>query len=165
MAAGLSRNDKDRFTLNKTPLCILLAVLCLSPCLRSDDFNGTIRIFVNEPESRWIDGLGTSYDFGFLDFALTEEVEIKQYDLWQGEVIWDAVSAGFGGTSPDNLQMQAVVFRGDSVPTDGFPPNGYWFDAYYSDAACAASPGQPGSTLPAGGFTHTVFLELAGSSG
>lgn len=149
----------------RTTSYLILALALVFSTAWSTDFEGTVRIFVNEPESRWTDGLGATYDYGFLDFALTEGAEIKQYDLWQREVVWDGLAAGFGGTSPDNLQIQAVVFRGDSVPTDGFPPYGHWFDAYYVDAACAASPGQPGSSSPAGGFTHLVFLELAGSSG
>ncbi len=147
----------------KTTSYLILALVFSTAS--STDFDGSVRIFVNEPESRWTDGLGETYDFGFLDFALTEEIEVKQHDLWQQELTWNAVAAGFGGTSPDNLQIQAVVFRGDSVPTDGFPPYGHWFDAYYVDAACAASSGQPGSSSSAGGFTHLVFLELAGSSG
>lgn len=152
------------FIVKRTALLSVLIILMAGPAFGSD-FNGTVRIFVSEPESRWTDGLGINYDFGFLDFALAEEAEIKQYDLWQQEVVWNAIDAGFGGTDPDNLQIQAVVFRGDSVPTDAYPPYGHWFDAYYADAACAASPGQPGNSTPDGGFTHVVFLELAGSSG
>lgn len=144
---------------------LLILTVILPPSAAAADFDGTVRVFVTEPDSRWTDGLGVNYDYGFLDFALVEQVEVKQYDLWQQEVTWNAVDAGFGGTSPENLRFQAVAFRGDSVPTDGYPPHGHWFDAYYADAACAASPGQPGSNTPDGGFTHVVFLELAGSSG
>ena len=146
-------------------MLVLLLVAGMAPAGVSDedDYLANVRVFMVEPTSRWTDGLGNPYGFGFLDFALDSEVEIKEYDTWQQTTSWSAIAAGFSGTTPSNMMAIAVVFNHDSSLTDAFPGYGYWFWAHYVDATAAATTTQPGDNTPVSGFTHTEFIEQAGS--
>ena len=80
---------------------------------------------------------------------------------WEQIVVWDAVSAGFPSISEDNIQATAVVFNSEPVQRDSRPGYGWYFDAYFADAAAAAIPGTAGQNVTAPDFTHTVFIEGA----
>jgi hypothetical protein len=143
----------------------LSAILLSAPAMAQEDYAGTLRLFVVEPESRWTDGLGVPYNFGFIDYALVEILDIKDVDFWNTEFVWNAQITGHAGIEADNLAMAAVVFNAEGITTDAFPPYGHWFEAYYVDASAMAYPNVPGHGDAALGFTHMPFLELAGSSG
>jgi len=152
--------------LTMVSLVLSLSLFALVGSTRAQaDYIGTVRIFITEPESRYADGLGNPYQFGFLDFALIENIEVKEYDFYEMTVQWNAISAGFSSVVPSNINVVAVVFNEEFEVLDAFPGYGHWFDAHFVDAVAPASVGVPGSNLVTGGFTHPVFLESAGSSG
>lgn len=129
------------------------------------DYTGTVRVFMVEPTSRWADGNGDAYGFGFLDFALEEAIDLKDYDVWEQTVVFNASLAGFEDVSVSNIMAQAVVFNSEAVETDAFPGYSYMFDAYYTDAVAVATPGTVGLNSEEGGYTHTVWVEQSGSGG
>lgn len=143
---------------------LLLASLAAPPKLVADDYAGTIRVFIVEPVSRWADGNGDAYGYGLLDFALQLEVDIKDYEAWEQTVVFNPGLSGFT-VSPSNIMAQAVLFNGDFVETDAFPPYGYLFNAHHTDAAAQVRPGQISSNSTALGFTHTAWVEQSGSGG
>ena len=141
-------------------LCVLLPL-----SVSAADYTGTVRIFMVEPVSQWTDGNGDSYGFGFLDFALEAEIDLKDYDVYEQTVTWNASLAGFENLSESNIMAMVAVFNSDSVETDAFPGYEYWFWAHYVDASAAARPGETGLNSTESGFTHTVWVEQSGSGG
>lgn len=124
-----------------------------------DLYQGTLRIFMSEPVSRYKDAANDPYEFGFLRFADVVGLNINTGEVYTHEVTWDASNAGFTGVDPDNIVAQAVCF--DPTPYTNYsdPPSGNPFFAYWADAAAMAAPGVPGQDLKNGDFTHTVYIE------
>ncbi len=141
-------------------LCVLLPL-----SVPAADYTGTVRIFMVEPVSQWTDGNGDPYGFGFLDFSLEAEIDLKDYDVYEQTVVWNASLAGFENLSESNIMAMVAVFNSDSVETDAFPGYEYWFWAHNVDAAAAARPGEISLNSTEGGFTHTVWVEQSGSGG
>ncbi len=120
---------------------------------------GNFRVYVVEPEARWKDDDNQIYHYGFLGFAVNEEIILTDQTV-TGSVIWDADDyTPAYGLNPNNIEVIGVVFNGTGHSAYSDPPSGYPFTAYYSDACAAATPGHAGSNSTAGGYTHTVFLE------
>lgn len=124
-------------------------------------YDGMIKIYVVEPVSRYYDRNGTKYDYGFLDFALNETINLEDGAILENSVIYNAAAHGFSSITEDNIMAQTVIFNSEYHLGDAYPNNGVWFTAYYSDAAAEATPAIPGKNETAPGFTHTVFLEEA----
>ncbi|MFQ5454274.1 MAG: hypothetical protein ACE5D6_08825 [Candidatus Zixiibacteriota bacterium] len=122
-------------------------------------YTGKVRIYIVEPTSRWQDSWGNDYEHALLDFALVVDVNIGDLSSWYQTVTWDGTAAGFGDITESNIMAIAVAFNSTSYVEDAYPPYGYWFNAYYVDAAAEATPGVPGQNETATGFTHSVFLE------
>lgn len=158
-------NRRPVFATGYNIVLILLALSIVGNTQAQDDYLGTLRIFITEPVSRYADGLGNPYDYGLLDFALVEEIEVKDYDYYETTVQWNAITAGFSSVVPTNIQAIAVIFSADFEVRDAFPGYGHWFDAHFADAAAPALIGVPGDNTPPGGFTHGAFVEAALSSG
>jgi hypothetical protein len=122
-------------------------------------YSGTIRVFLVEPMSRWIDADREFYRNGFLDFPL-----ISNFNLEEGQTVyltatWDATATSFLEIFPENIEAIGVVFRSTTVLTDASPGDGYWFQARYADAAAAATPGMVGHNEVTPPYTHPVFIE------
>ncbi len=120
-----------------------------------DVYGGTVRVYVVEPRSRWIDSNDMPFQNGFMDFALTKPISIPDAGVYENEFSW---ADTWGDLAGDNIAIQVVVFDDDYVQQDAYPPNGYYFNAYYVDAACETTPGKIGRNL-VGDYTHTVFIE------
>ena len=123
------------------------------------EYTGTIRVYINEPTSRWWDNAGQRYHFGFLDWGLVEAITVPDGGVWTHEIEWKPVTAGWSGVSDTNIQATVAIFNSAGYTADAYPGQGYWFTAHNADAAAAARPGQVGWNSTAQGFTHTVFIE------
>ena len=146
-------------------VAVLAVLLLTAPAKAGEDYTGTLRIYMVEPVSRWTDGLGLAYHYGFLDFALETELDIKDLGSFEQVVNWNSVGSGFDRVDPTNMMAIAVIMNSDYVLRDAFPGFDYWFHAHFVDAVASSSPGVPGNSIPSGGFTHRVFVEQAGSGG
>jgi len=124
-------------------------------------YNGHLKVYVVEPNSRWNNYDGEPYHFGFLDFAIDEELSIDYQDTFTKQVSWNADEAGFQGVSENSIMVIAVVFNPLSYLSYAYPPFKNPFDAYYVDATAAATPGTTGYNTVTENFTHTVFCEEA----
>ena len=92
-------------------------------------YEGRLRVYLTEINSRWSDNCGNSYHYGFLDYLINEDITIPA----GGEIIkLDSTDAS--GLYPSNLEVIAGVFN--ATAHDGYanPPDGNRFDAYYTDA-------------------------------
>jgi hypothetical protein len=123
------------------------------------EYAGTIRVYMVEPFSRWLDYVGEPYRFGFVGFSLNTSFELGPDGMFDTTVIWLPDTSGHANIAADNIAAIATVF--DDEPHEAYsdPPSGNPFYAYYVDAAAAAYPGEPGHNETAPGFTHTVFAE------
>ncbi len=123
-------------------------------------YPGTLRIYIIEPQSRYHHPQDNGqYHNGFLDFALVQTVNIADGARLQVSADWNASTEGFGSISQDNIAVIAVLFDETAHLTDAFPPYGYYFNAYYADAAAQATVGEIGTNTASNGYTHKVFLE------
>ncbi len=124
-------------------------------------YTGRLRIYLVEPKSRWDNDDRDPFHFGFLDFALDEEISIDYLDTYTKNVSWSAKAAGFQNVQKSNIMAIATVFTSDGHKGYADPPMDNPFDAYYVDASAGAVPGYRGENKVTANFTHTVFVEEA----
>jgi len=120
-----------------------------------DTYTGTLRVYLIEPAGRWPDAQGDPYENGFLKF-----MEVTDINLEDGERYYNESMSPTGGSDLDNLAAIAVLYNSQGYQQDAYPPNGYYFTAYYSDLAVYAEPdaiGLPPATTP--DYSHAVFIE------
>ena len=122
-------------------------------------YSGTVRVFLVEPSSRWADYWGARYSYGFLDFPIVSNVNLADGEAVYITNTWDATTAGFSPIYEYNIMGIAVVFTSQTVLTDARPPQGYYFQARYADAAAAATPYKIGHNEATPPYTHPVFIE------
>lgn len=89
------------------------------------DYNGHLRVYVVEKESRWDDNGGNPYHFGVLDIPIDRSLSISQSQQ-QGQPsplggttytfvkTWRGALYGFGDITKDNTMVIASVFDPDS---------------------------------------------------
>ena len=102
-------------------------------------YHGHLRVYIVEPVSRWNDHDGNPYHFGFLDYAINEDVEIE--NTLAKEVVWNGSVAGYSDITRDNIMVIAALFGSESHSAYSDPPsNTHPFDAHYVDGVAAATP-------------------------
>jgi len=122
-------------------------------------YDGYLRVYVVEPVSRWDNYDGDPYHFGFLDFAIDEELSIDYQDTYTKQVTWNAQQAGYSNVEEQNIMVIASVFNPASEIRYAYPPSTNPFDAYFVDASAAVVPGEAGYNFANETFSHTVFCE------
>ncbi|KYK32075.1 MAG: hypothetical protein AYK22_00510 [Thermoplasmatales archaeon SG8-52-3] len=127
----------------------------LSPLNFTDNlpYEGFLRIYIVEPDSRWNMYNGRPYHYGFIDFAYEGALSIDYLDSYQDSITW------IGDVTEDNVFVIAVIFNPTANIGYSFPPSSKPFDAYYVDATASAHPGENGYNIRDENFTHTVFIE------
>ena len=152
-----STNRGDRFA--SLMLAVMLA-LCAGAVVAADfPYEGTLRILVVEPISRWQDSYGIDFRYGFLDWATIAGVSLGDTSTWDTTVSWDADAAGYPDITQDNIMVIAALYNTDGELRDAFFPNGFYFLAFPVDATAAATPGSPGANQASEDCAHTVMIE------
>jgi len=116
-------------------------------------YNGYLRIYIVEPESRYKMYDGRSYHNGFLDFAHEELLTMELDESYENSITWK------GDVTEDNVFVIAAIFNPIANVGYAYPPSSKPFEAYYVDAAAAAYPNQAGANSRDEIYTHTVFIE------
>ncbi|UCD17930.1 MAG: hypothetical protein JSV44_03220, partial [Candidatus Zixiibacteriota bacterium] len=129
------------------------------------DYTGWLRVYVVEPESRWRDATGIPFEFGFLAFASDELISVPYQQTYTDTIVWHGAEVGFGDIQSNNIMVIAVAFNTELHQGYSSPPDNYPFDAYYVDAAAAATIDSQWSNTTSPGFTHTVFIEEGSTTG
>lgn len=133
----------------------------------NEAYNGRLRIYIVEIESRWSNSDNEPFHFGFLDFATDINLSITLSQIFSDSVIWNASDADYENILKDNIMTIAVVYNPESQlrRIEMMPPNeDILYDAYPVDAAAATTPEKIGYNTIQNGFTHTVFCEDATAS-
>lgn len=141
---------------------VIAASLCLlmAAATATADYNGTTKIYLVEPDSRWSFQSGGDIHQGLLDIIESGSLNLSSGQTTAGYHTWDAsADAGYTGVTASNLEAIVVVFNANGYDQDAWPPYGYWFTAHDADASVAAQAGEPGEHQAGPGFTHTVFIE------
>ncbi len=127
-----------------------------------DSYHGFLRIYIEEPVSRYRDYTNKNYNFGFLGFAVNQAITVNDGEVLTDTVIWNVGS--FGAVSQTNIEAIAVVATAEGVPAFSSPRQHISLYGLLCDAAASSKPGIVGIDDATGSYTHTVFLEEATSS-
>jgi len=118
-------------------------------------YDGNLRVYIAEIQSRWIDYAGEPFHFAFIDYSINEDISISAGENKSFSEIWNASKAGFGDIYPENIQVFAVVFNSEKNQGYAQAPDGNPFDAYYADAT-ASTKIRNGTLPPTIGITNPL---------
>ena len=85
-----------------------------------EEFDGHLRVYIVEPESRWDDSSSNPYHFGVLDIPIDRDAALVQGqpkplgDTYTFTRTWFGSLYGFGDITEDNTMVIAAVFEKDS---------------------------------------------------
>jgi hypothetical protein len=134
-----------------------------TPVLGDKDYPFRLMVYIVEPLSnRWFDYDDDPYRYAFLNFALDTSFTLGEAQTLSKTVLWDGSSAGYPDITENNIMAIAVLYNmSQSYPasSDTIGGHGAPFNAYYIDAAAAATPDRQWGNTTAPGFTHSVFVE------
>jgi hypothetical protein len=116
-------------------------------------YDGFLRVYIVEKESRWRMYDGQPYHNALFDIAYNNEISIRYLETYENTINWQ------GDVRLANVLVMAAVFNSDSFKNYADPPLGRPFDAHLVDAAASAQPDGNGSNIVNDDFTHTVFCE------
>ncbi|MCC6963820.1 MAG: hypothetical protein IT585_11265 [candidate division Zixibacteria bacterium] len=118
-------------------------------------YNGTLRIYIVEPVSRYLDYTNRSYSFGMLGFALNQAITLND-----GQILTDTVTFSSTGMTLNNIKAVMAVFNVEGHPAYSDPDTpAYPFTAHWVDASAGSTPGVVGIDKPTAPYTHTVLVE------
>ena len=89
-------------------------------------FDGYLRVYIAEIESRYINYDGEPYHFGFLDYAFDETIELYPNQWWEESASWtgsevtDTNGDDFGDIGFSNIAVIASFFNDEDSDTDNY---------------------------------------------
>lgn len=108
-------------------------------------YSGTLRVYLTEKISRWINrhktstGEGVYYHFGFIDFITNENIEIEGKKSKTINVSKKLTDFFVSDIEPEDIAVVAALFRSDYVKKYSYPDDKKGeFNAYYTDAVAMA---------------------------
>ncbi len=144
-----AREDVPDLSVDVTCLFTGDATLLISVDVANNDgsdYTGSLKVYVVEEVSRFLDYDGYNYPHGLLGFAMDDEISISPGEVHSGSAQWnggDHSSIGgedFSDIDAENIVIYAVVFNSRTNVNyyPGIPPKPY--TAHYSDAVGEAFP-------------------------
>jgi hypothetical protein len=121
--------------------------------IKENPYNGRLRIYAVEIESRYNMYNGEPYHYALIDMPYDENLSLDYLETFEESFNWQ------GDVMPNNLIIIAAVFNPEANTNYANPPIGAPFNAYYVDAAAGTTPGSTSSNTVTEDFTHTVFIE------
>jgi hypothetical protein len=131
----------------------------------SANYNGTLRIHVIEPTSRWQDSDSKKYENAFLTSLLDTVISVPYEGTVNITKIWNGSSYGFGNVTEGNIAAIAAIYEPEGHLAYSHPEtNGNPYYAHYVDAAAQATPGHTGYNTTSANSTHTIYIEEASAT-
>jgi len=118
----------------------------------NDTYNGHLRVYLTEINSRWINSYGSEpkpYHYAFIDYIIDEEVTIDSFESINLTEKNKFTDFAFSDLDPDNLMIVAAVFNSESIEKYSYPPDKNSFNAYFVDNADATKVVEGGDLPPA----------------
>ena len=118
--------------------CCNNVVSCEVTILNNEEnaYNGFLKIYLTEINSRWYDYDGNPYHFGFLDFIADTNINIPPKEKTNLFYEWNPAESEYNDVDPSNLMVIAVLFNSQEHQGYSDPPdNTKEFTAYYVDDA------------------------------
>lgn len=122
-------------------------------------YEGYLRIYVVEPESRWDNFDGEPYHYGFLGFAYNESISINYQETFNENIIWNANQAGYSDVEEDNIMVIAAIFNPEISAAYARPPTSGKFETHFVDQVLGVKPGQTKINEDIVNYTHSVLVE------
>lgn len=122
---------------------VMNAVLKITVTVQNNEpenYDGLLRVYVVEPDSRWNDQSGDPYHFAVLDIPIDEPLAVPHGqvrplgDTYTFEKTWFGLLNGFGDITQDNIMVIASLFNKNSdyavqtaaaEPTSSSSPQNY----------------------------------------
>ncbi|HEC81984.1 MAG TPA: hypothetical protein ENI42_06135, partial [Thermoplasmatales archaeon] len=101
-------------------------------------YNGHVRVYLVEINSRWYDSSGNPYHFGFLAYTIDRDVSVSPKNNLSISSGVDVTTIGYPDALSDNLMIIAVLFNEEQHEKYSDPPaDTHSFSAHYVDAVDA----------------------------
>lgn len=115
----------------------------------SENYTGTIRIYLTEIISRWNQANSEPYHFALVDFIINKYIDIPAKGNITIQDKRDLSEFEVSDLKPEELFVVGVIFNSKSVKRDSFPIDDTKgeFDAHFADATTATYV-VPGGNLP-----------------
>jgi PKD repeat protein len=84
----------------------------------SSSYDGHVKVYILEIESRWPKYGGGQMVNGLLGFSIEEDITIDAGGSWHDFHTWDGDDYGYGDITPDNIRVVAVVFDQSTMYVD-----------------------------------------------
>ncbi|MFH1686669.1 MAG: hypothetical protein ABIE70_04010 [bacterium] len=117
-------------------------------------YTGTLRMYVVKPTYHWNGATGIPYENGFMKFS-----EVTTLNIPDGGSYYHEVTTSVTGMYDTNAAVIGVLFDPTPHQEDAYPPNHYYFWAYYGDGTAIANCGEANAQEVPAGYTHKVFIE------
>ena len=85
-------------------------------------YSGTLRVYIVEIVSRYFDYDGNHYPFGFLEYAIDEEITVSNSETtsrsttWDGSKSQDGLGNDFSDIDPENIIIYATIMNSENTP-------------------------------------------------
>ncbi|MCJ2513718.1 MAG: hypothetical protein LN408_04660 [Candidatus Thermoplasmatota archaeon] len=122
-------------------------------------YEGYLRIYVVEPESRWDNFDGEPYHYGFLGFAFNDTLSIDYQETYSNNIIWNGNQEGYSDIEEDNIMVIAAIFNPEISKAYARPPTSGKFETHFTDAVAGVKPGESKSNIVYENYTHSVLVE------
>ncbi|KAA0003773.1 MAG: hypothetical protein FE043_02065 [Thermoplasmata archaeon] len=105
-----------------------------------EKYNGRLAVYIAEINSRWTDSNGIPYHFGFMGYAINEQISVNAYGKHYSSGYWNPPAYGFEHMlekDMENIIAIGVIFNGTHHNSYALPPDENPFKAYYVDGVAS----------------------------
>ena len=127
--------------------------------INSLPYEGYLRIYVVEPESRWDNFDGEPYHYGFLGYAFNQTISIDYQETYTNNIIWNGNQEGYSDVEEENIMVIAAIFNPEISKAYARPPTSGKFETHFTDAVAGVKPGEIKSNIVNENYTHSVLVE------
>ena len=85
-------------------------------------YEGYLRIYIVEPESRWDNYDDEPYHYGFLDYAFNESISINYLETYEDTINWNGNQKGYGVIQEVKILVMAAIFKPEISVAYARPP-------------------------------------------